>query len=262
MKVTQPLAVHKNTLLEVNKLSPAEIAALRNESIFCPVCKKEGILTITEDGPLFAHTADHESETKKRDLGKKIFAEQLRYIFSEATVERNIEFTGQIADIALLHPKGTRIAIRYITSGEGIETLPLWREALLQDKIHFLSLLDADRLPVTTQKKKETEARKLVIGKPESMLLALGEDLLYFHVKERLLHLASISERVRSFSLHTQGKRIGSVPAVFYRHNLSALRVVQGRWYLDNTYNDPSPIHGFEEQIPGKLDSIMRGMGV
>lgn len=262
MNIKQPVALHQGKLVSVDRLSPGEITSLRDETLLCPVCEKEGSVAVEDSGPLFAHSANHEPETRERMQSKKLLQEHLKYIFSQAQLELNVNIGGQNADIAILHPKGARIALRYFSSRQGIETIPLWRDVLLRERVHFISILDADILPRTIRRKEGTEARKLVVSKLESTLLAMGEDLLYLNGKERLLHSPSISPRVVALAEATQGKHLGSVPVVFYRHKLSALRVVQGRWVLDRTYNDPSPIAGYEEKFSSALEGMMEKKGL
>ena len=238
----QPLALSGDEVIDLRRRTPAEIEALRKSGLFCPVCRKEGRIVISSAGPVFSHEAGHEPETPRRMRARSDLRSHLQgIIFPGARVALNAVLEQGIADIAVVRPNGTRIAIRLLNENIAPEEIFLWDKELRAERIRPMWILDAQRLPPAASRGLEAEVRAVSYRGTECALLRLGEPLLHYEPERRLLHL--VDPQPELYELIGNGDlSMGRVSSLIRRYRLSSLHVRAGEWWRDRGL--------FEEELP------------
>lgn len=254
----QPLAFGATGIVDLRRLGPAQIETLRREALTCPVCRRPGRIVISEQGPVFAHEADHEPETPARRQAKGDLLLHLRkIIFPQATVAADVLLPGGVADLAVVRPNGTRIAIRLAKEVEARE-IEAWEESLRAERIQPLWLFDAGRLPEASRKKEESEFRPVSYRSAECALLQAKQPLLYYQPRGRRLHLVEAQPELRELA-EAGLPSLGQVSSLIRRFRLSGLRVKAGRWWIDEMLYPEDldlPARPLPKRIQKKLEEL------
>lgn len=259
-EILQTLGRVDGRVFDARRLRPADVTQLRSiGGLECPVCRSEATLVITEEGPMVAHRATHEPEDAERRTAKRQLAAQLERLFPGAVISLDVDLGDPelgFADIAIVRPNGARIAITYRSGEMRARAAGERTERLAAGRIRHLWLLDARRLNKTARRGAETQVRPVTLKALETSLVAADEPLIYADAGKALAHWVTPPAAALELTRLGLG-RIGRLDCLIRRYRFSQLRLREGRWWADTSFDGPPPpAPPLPERLQNKLEEL------
>jgi len=234
----------RGRLRDASKLSQLDVQDVRQAEgegqVVCPTCRGPVRVVIGPDGPVVMHTgenpyAGHEPEDLSVRQGKKLLSEHLQKRFPSGKVRLDVPVpeAGQLADMAFVNPRGGKMVVEYQAQDILGREVRDRAAAYEEQGVRCLWMLDSSRLKLT---KSGSLIKKVTLERLETALMAMGEPLIYLDSKSKMVAL--VRPHKGAVELAKLGEpRIGQVPAIVRRYRLSGLRVREGNWWIDTSYD-------------------------
>jgi len=248
--------------MDLRTVRPADMEQIREleqqSLITCPACGDDIRVVIDRGGPVGEHMSPmtHENEDPPMRFGKHLLLQRMRELFPSAIVDTDIslDHPHRLVDVVAVRDNGGRLAIELqgadMKKGQLEKVVAAYRE----EAIRCLWLLDWRRAKPGRQK---GEIVTLGIGKLEVDMIRVDEPLLYFDIQRKEVVRVLVPSSLQPLINTEKTTSLGRLPCLVRRYTLDQLRIREGSWFVDTTFDRalPSP-PDLPKRLQDKLEKL------